>query len=140
MQLAARRARLGSSGLGPGHTKDFFGVLDSWPRRAEYSPVSMTSAEDARFSALRFHPASEWMTAAEEFPPRFMACDVIFEKFQKELLGSGVPDSSSSHNSSKRNWSNAKCSKPGFSNAYCSSRQQLECLLIDTQTFTTARN
>ena len=30
------------------------------------------------------------------------------------------------------NWSNAKCSKPGFLNAYCSSRQQLECLLIDT--------
>ena len=31
----------------------------SWRRRAEYSPVSMTSAEDARFSALRFHPASD---------------------------------------------------------------------------------
>ena len=47
----------------------------------------MTSAEDARFSALRFHPASEWMnSAAEEFPPRFIACDVIFEKFQKEPL------------------------------------------------------
>ena len=59
----------------------------SWPRRTEYSPVSMTFAEDARFSALRFHPALEWMnSAAEEFPPRFMACDVIFEKFQKELL------------------------------------------------------
>ena len=60
----------------------------SWPRRAEYSPVSMTSEEDARFSALRFHPASEWMnSAAEEFPPRFMACDVNFEKFEK-VLGS----------------------------------------------------
>ena len=59
----------------------------SWPRRAEYPPVSMPSAEDARFSALRIHPASEWMNSvAEKFLPRFMACDVIFEKFQEELL------------------------------------------------------
>ena len=47
----------------------------------------MTSAEDARFSARRFHPASgpEWMnSAAEEFPPRFMACGVIFENFKRK--------------------------------------------------------
>ena len=57
----------------------------SWPRRAECSSVSMTSAEDARFSALRFHPASEWMnSAAEEFPPRFMACHAIFENFKRK--------------------------------------------------------
>ena len=50
----------------------------SWTRRAEFFSVFMTSTEDARFSALRFHPASGWMnSAAEEFPPRFMACDVI---------------------------------------------------------------
>ena len=55
----------------------------SWPKRAEFSLVSMTSVEDARFSALRFHPASEWMNSAvEEFPLRFMACGVVFENFE----------------------------------------------------------
>ena len=49
--------------------------------------VSMTSAEDA---VLCFHPASvrsEWRNSAvEEFPPRFMACDVIFENFKRNYL------------------------------------------------------
>ena len=65
----------------PGHTKDFSAF---WPRRAEIYLVSMTSAEDVRFSALRFHPASKWMnSAAEEFPLRFMACDVMFKNFKR---------------------------------------------------------
>ena len=47
--------------LEPGHINGF---SSSWPRHAEFSSVSMTSAEDARFSTLRFHPASEWVNSA----------------------------------------------------------------------------
>ena len=49
-----------------------------WPIRAEVSSVSMTSAEDARFSAPRFHPASEWMnSAAEELSIRLLVNKVV---------------------------------------------------------------
>ena len=54
----------------------------SWPRRAEFSSVFLTYAEDARFSSLRFHSALEWIQL-EEFPLRFMACDVILETFKR---------------------------------------------------------
>ena len=71
---------------GPGHTKDFFGVLAK--TRGIFPGFHDIRGRRQIFrAAFSFHPASEWMnSAAEEFPPRFMACDVIFEKFQKEPL------------------------------------------------------
>ena len=68
--------------LGPGHTKDFFGVL---AKKREIFLGFHDIRGRRQISAPRFHPASEWIiSAAEECPLRFMACDVIFENFDFE--------------------------------------------------------